>query len=294
MLMHSPYSTPDEVSLQLDLINHMWDKAPYLEFVSRQSAAARQHLRHICDIRVGARAEERVDVFPSYKEKSPIVVFIHGGWWRGGTRKDYSFCANGFVSNGYTAVISDYTLCPSATVSDITQASRAAVIWAYEHADDINGDRDRIFVVGHSAGGQQAAMISVTDWASQGVPTDIVKGVIPMSGVFDMQPFQSSWLQAWLQMDGDEVAKESAIHHITASTPPVMVMLGGEESEEFHRQSIMFVDALRQAGTTVDYHDMIDEDHSSVLFMLGNPNSTALKIMVSFFEKCSPQSSATL
>ncbi|RMP42522.1 hypothetical protein ALO95_200263 [Pseudomonas syringae pv. antirrhini] len=293
MLTHSPYSTPDEVSLQLDLINHMWDKAPYLEFVGRQSAAARQHLAHIADIRVGARTEERIDVFLSNREKSPIVVFIHGGWWRGGTRKDYSFCANGFVSSGYTVVISDYTLCPSATVSDITQASRAAVIWAYEHADEINGDKDRIFVVGHSAGGQQAAMISVTDWASHGVPADIVKAVVPMSGVFDMQPFQSSWLQAWLQLDGDQVTRESAIHHIKASTPPVMVMLGGEESEEFHRQSLMFVDALGQAGTTVEYHDMKDEDHSSLLFMLGNPDSEASKVMMSFFDRCSLNTAVT-
>ena len=286
MLNKTPYSSQDEISLQLDLINHMWDKSPYLEFGPRQSESCRQHLRCIADIRVGARDEERIDVYPSEQPNSPIVVFIHGGWWRGGTRKEYGFVANGFVRRGYTVIISDYTLCPKGSIPDITQASRAAVIWAHEHAAEINGDPERIFVTGHSAGGQQAAMMAVTPWPDYGAPMNLVKGVVPISGIFDMSVFQSSWIQGSLHLNGDSVRSESPLFLIKDQMPPLLVMLGEEESTEFHRQSLDFVAQLRHQKHPVEYYDVEDEDHSTLLYLLGDPDSKACAAISAFFENC--------
>ena len=286
MLEGTPYSTPDQISLQMDLINHNWDKTPYYEFLTYQSEACRAANRCLQDIRVGPRQQERVDVYLAAEAGAPIVVFVHGGWWRGGTRKEFGICANGLVRRGYTVVMADYLLCPAASVPDITQATRAAIVWAYENAAQIHGDAQRLFVVGHSAGGQQAGMVAVTDWTRYGLPQDAVKGVIPMSGVFDMRPFQSSWLQPWLQLTGDTARSESALFNITAHTPPVLVMLGEEESEEFHRQSLLFVQALRDRECLVEYQDMAGEDHSTVLFAMGNPASAVCDTMDDFFKRC--------
>lgn len=286
MLGAVPYSSPDEVSVQLDLINHMWDKTPYYEFLVHQSLRGREQNRCLEDIRVGPRQEERVDVYLAEKANSPIVVFVHGGWWRGGTRKEFGICANGLVRRGYTVVMADYTLCPKACVPDITQATRAAIVWAYENAGQINGDSERLFVVGHSAGGQQAGMVAVTDWSRYGVPMNVVKGVVPMSGIFDMYPFKQSWLQAWLQLTGDTVLSESAAFQIVDSTPPVLVMLGAEESEEFHRQSLLFVQALQARQRPVEYLDMQGEDHSTVLFAMAHPDSGVCEAIDSFFQRC--------
>lgn len=286
MLNGTPYSSPDQISLQFDLINHMWDKVPYYEFLVHQSQRCREANNCLLDIRVGPRMEEKVDVYLAADPMAPIVVFVHGGWWRGGTRKEFGICANGLVRLGYTVVMADYTLCPQATVPDISQATRAAIVWAYEHAEQINGDRHRLFVVGHSAGGQQAAMVAVTDWERYGVPADIVKGVVPMSGIFDMYPFKSSWLQAWLQLTGDTVRSESAVLNIPARTPPVLVVLGAEESEEFHRQALLFVDALRERERQVEYLDMQGEDHSTVVFSMGNPASPVCAALDAFFQRC--------
>ncbi|TIX30756.1 MAG: alpha/beta hydrolase, partial [Mesorhizobium sp.] len=124
------------------------------------------------------------------------------------TRKYWDYVANGFWRRGFAVIVSDYALCPKVRIPDITQATRAAVAWAFEHADEMNGDRDRIFLLGHSAGGQQAAMMAVTDWTSCGLPADALKGVAPMSGIFDMRPIKASYLQTYVQLSGETVLSE--------------------------------------------------------------------------------------
>ncbi|WP_250527354.1 alpha/beta hydrolase [Caballeronia sp. GAWG2-1] len=286
MIIGTPYASPNDISLQLDLINHMWDQAPYYEFLVSQSQMCRRANNCLEDVRVGPRHEERIDVYLAENAGAPIVVFVHGGWWRGGTRKEFGICANGLNRRGYTVVMADYPLCPVATIPDITQATRAAIVWAYENADGINGDPERIFVVGHSAGGQQAGMVAVTDWASYGVPGNIVKGVVPMSGIFDMYPFKSSWLQPWLQLTGDTVRSESAVLNIGKNVPPLLVMVGAEESVEFHRQAQQFVDALMAHGHCAKYLDVDGEDHSTMLFQMGSPESPVTNAIVAFLESC--------
>lgn len=286
MLTGTPFSRPQEVDLQFDLINHNWDKTPYYEFLIRNSALTRQHLHHIPDIRIGPREEERLDVFPAAKPGAPILIFVHGGWWRAGTRKDWSYAAAGFVKRGYTVVISDYRVCPAVTIPDITQASRAAVVWTWENADKINGNRDRLFLAGHSAGGQQAAMIAVTDWTTCGLPANAVKGVVPMSAIFDMRAFQSSWLQPFLQLTGDTVQSESALFNIPDIAPPILITLGDEESLEFHRQAEEFATAWRAKGHRAEHFAVPDEDHGTQVYMLGDPDSPLVATMAAFFESC--------
>ncbi|WP_454691315.1 alpha/beta hydrolase [Achromobacter aloeverae] len=286
MLHGTPYKTPAEVDLQFDLINHLWDGLPYYEFIVRNSELARQRFNMIADVRVGARDEERLDIFSSDKPDAPILIFVHGGWWRGGTRKGWSYLAFSFLKLGYTVVISDYTLCPKATVPDITQASRAAVAWSYENAEKINGDRNRIFLVGHSAGGQQAGMMAVTDWKQYGLPQDVLKGVVPMSGIFDMREFQSCFLQPYLQLTGDTAYTESPLFHIPETAPPILVMLGDEESVGFHRQSETFAKAWKDKGHRAEYYAVPGEDHATQVYMLGDADSLACQAIDRFLKSC--------
>ena len=286
MMPVAPYVKPEDIDLQLDLINHMWDRMPYYDYMFGKSAECRKLYRCMENIRVGPREEERIDVFPADQPNAPIFIFVHGGWWRGGTRKHYSYVANGWVKRGYTVIISDYTLCPKVGVPDITQASRAAVVWAYENADKINGNKDRIFLSGHSAGGQQAGMMAVTNWEEHGVPADVLKGVVPISGMFDMRVFETSWLQPWLQLTGNSALGESALFQIPDNGPPLLVMLGEEESQEFHRQSEIFTAAWRAKRLRAEYLAVEGEDHSTTIQQLGDPESRPCKAIAAFFESC--------
>lgn len=281
-----PYNHPDEISSQLDLARSYGDHAPYFNFIVIQSRRALDQLKGKLDIRVGARDEERIDTFPAKKAKSPIVIFVHGGWWHKMTRKYWDYAANGFCKRGFAVIVSDYALCPKVRIPDISQATRAAVAWAFEHADEINGDRDRIFLVGHSAGGQQAAMMAVTDWKSYGLPSDVLKAVAPMSGIFDMRPIKASYLQTYVQLSGETVLSESALFQIPDTAPPIQVMVAQEESREFHRQADLFVEAYRRKGHRAEHVIIPFCDHSTYAFELGDPESPTCTAVTEFFQSC--------
>ena len=281
-----PYNHPDELSTHLDLARSYDDLQPYLNFTIVQSRATLAAHRNIQDIRIGSRNEERVDVFPAKSAKAPIVIFVHGGWWHKMTRKSWNYVANGFLGHGYAVVVSDYALCPKVRIPDISNATRGAVAWAYEHAAEINGDKDHIFLVGHSAGGQQAGMMAVTDWAAYGLPADVLKGVAPMSGIFDMRPIKASYLQTYVQLNGETVLSESALFQIPDVAPPIQVMVGQEESGEFHRQARLFVEACRAKGHRAEHVTTPFEDHSTYTYALGNPESPSCTAIVEFFKSC--------
>ena len=286
MFPESPFKTQEEIDLQFDLQNHCWDGAPYIQNFLAQSAWVRENNECKEDILVGMRDEERIDIFPAREANAPIVVFVHGGWWRLGTRKWFAFCVQGFIELGYAVVASDYTLCPDVTIPDISNATRLAIRWAYQNADTLRGDANKIFVTGHSAGGQQAGMMAVTDWSSYCLPANVIKGSIPMSGLFDMRPFKSSWLQPKLQLTGETVLSESPIFNIPDSAPPILVTLGDDESVEFHRQSEVFVDAWNERGHRAEYYPAPGLDHNTSVLSLMDSNSDLCRVVHKFINSC--------
>ncbi len=286
MLYGTPYEHPDEISSHLDLVRSYSDLAPYLEFLKVQSEKTVEALKPIVNIRVGARDEERVDVFPARQPGAPIVIFIHGGWWHKNTRKLWNYAANGFWHHGYTVVVADYALCPKVRIPDQTQACRAAVAWAYEHAVEVNGDPDQIFLVGHSAGGHLAAMMALTDWREEGLPANVLKGVAPMSGIYDMHAIKACYIQTYVQLTVEAVISQSPLFQIPEKAPPMQIMVGDEESQEFHRQASLFVDACRKKGLRTEYAVFPEEDHSTYVFDLCDPQSKTVKSIVDFFRTC--------
>lgn len=287
MFEESPFTTQEEIDLQFDLQNHCWDEGPYIETFLTQSAWVRANNDCIEDILVGSRDEERIDVFPAKQAGAPIIVFVHGGWWRIGTRKWFAFCVQGFLERGYAVIASDYTLCPTVGIPDISNATRLAIRWAYENAAQLRGNPERIFVTGHSAGGQQAGMMAATDWEGQyALPKDVIKGAIPMSGLFDLRPFKKSWLQPKLQLNGDTVLSESPLFQIPDKAPPILVTLGGTESVEFHRQSTVFVEAWKSKGHRAEYYDAPGLDHNTSVISLMDPESALSRRIHGFIQSC--------
>lgn len=259
-----------------------------MDFLVRRSAQVQQRHECVQDIRVGIRDEERVDVFPARQPGAPVLLFVHGGWWRFGTRKLFAFCAQGFVERGYTVVLSDYALCPTVGIPDITQATRAAVLWTYKNVAKFNGDPSRIFMAGHSAGGHQVAMMSLTSWKSLGLPQDVLKAVAPISGLFDLSLVRLSFVQPKLQLDGDTVQRQSPLFAIPPASvrlPRMFVAVGDEESVEFLRQSRAYAERWRESGHQVEFLEVPEEDHLSVIFRLADPGSRLCTAMAEFFER---------
>ena len=212
------------------------------------------------DVPFGESAGEKLDIWPG-RGGSPILLFIHGGYWRAFDKDMFSFVAERFVEAGACVVLNNYDLCPDVTMDEITRQNRAALAWIYKNAGAFGGDPGRIHVTGHSAGGHLTGMLMATQWSEWGLPFDVVNGAVPVSGLFDLEPLRRSYLNADLRMDEEETRRNSPIHHIPKWMPPTVVAVGGGETDEFRRQSRIYTDACRAAGFEVSYLEVGNHDH---------------------------------
>ncbi|WP_127129413.1 alpha/beta hydrolase [Georgenia sp. SYP-B2076] len=246
----------------------------------KDSAQARDELDAVLDVPYGPTLAERLDVFPG-EPGGPVVVFIHGGYWRLNTRKNFSFMARGLVGRGATMVIPSYALCPTVSLDEIVRQQRAAVAWTYQHAAELGADPERLIVSGHSAGGHATAVLLDTDWAGQyGLPENTVRGGCAISGVFDIRPLRHSFLQPSLQLTEDQVMRLSPMLNLPTAAPPLLVTHGGRQTDEFDRQSKDFLEAWRGAGLDGDYYLQPDRNHFDELFAFMDPDSELINRII--------------
>lgn len=216
-----------------------------------------------------------------------ILVFIHGGYWRWGSSKEFSLVARGLVSRGITVVVTNYSLCPQVAISEITRQSRAVIAWLHREGLRSYGNPARAFVAGHSAGGQQVARLAATDWSGEyGLPADIIKGGASISGIFDLHPLRYSYLQPTLQLTHEVILRESPLLNIPPSGPPLLVSFGGSESPEFRRQSSEYPDAWKASGLRGDLLIQEGRHHFSAIDGLADPKSALCEALGDFISRC--------
>ena len=174
---------------------------PFLADYAGFSADARTNLDCREDVSCGDHADQVIDIFPATGKdgkSAPVFVFIHGGYWRMLSHKESSFMAENMVANGIAVVSVNYSLAPEASIDTIVQQCREAIAWTWQHAGDFGGDPDRIFVCGSSAGGHLTGMMVAGGWhAELGVPADVIKGAVPLSGLHDLEPLRHSCINEW-------------------------------------------------------------------------------------------------
>ena len=230
------------------------------------SGQARRHLTNKLGLRFGPTVEEYCDVFPAARRGAPVFIFIHGGYWRILSAREFSFVALGPVAAGITTVVANYALCPHVTIGEIVRQMRALVSWTYRHIAEFNGDPENIHVGGHSAGGHLAAMMALTDWrGAYGLSPNIVKTIFPVSGLYDLEPLRHSYLQPDLRLDDREIETHSPQRHVRRVHPPMLLSYGSEEPSEFSRQSDDFLSAWKRAGNRATYLPQIGRNHFTAI-----------------------------
>ena len=209
------------------------------------SARARQLPGCALDIAYGESASEKLDVFPAATSKrqgkgAPVLVFIHGGWWRSLDKSDHSFVAPAFTACGACVVVPNYDLCPAVTIPEITLQMVRALAWTFRHIAKYGGDPARITVAGHSAGGHLAAMMLACDWSSYAgdLPSGLVKNALSISGIHDLAPLpHTPSMKDSLQLTPAQVRMASPVLLPAPRTGALYAVVGGDESEEFLRQN---------------------------------------------------------
>jgi arylformamidase len=201
-------------------------------------------------------------------------VFIHGGNWRVGSARSYGFAAETFVNAGAHYIALDFT--PVQNVGGdlgvMAAQVRRAIAWVYKNAASFGGDPNRIFIGGHSSGGHLCGVALVTDWqAEHGVPADIVKGGLCMSGMYEMTPVRLSWRRTYVNFTDAMVEAMSSQRHIARLTAPIVVTYGTLETPDFQRQSRDFAAAVKAAGKPVQLIEAPNYAHLDMAESLGNP-----------------------
>ena len=267
-MLYRNFATQEELDAQYDLESIVPNVDSYAEFYARESERARAELNHRLDVPFGPTLAEHVDAYPAPggAQSTPVLVYLHGGYWRSRTSKEFGFVACGPASRGVATVVVNYALCPDVTIDEIVRQTRAAVAWTHDNAPSFNGDPERIYVAGHSAGGHLTAMLLVTDWEGvYGKPADIVKGACAISGLFDLAPFPYTFLQPKLQLGWDQVLRNSPILHVPGWAPPLLLVYGEEETAEFKRQSDDFLNAWKAKGLDARLLPLPAKNHYDIL-----------------------------
>lgn len=272
--LYRDFETRARIDAEYDVERSVPDFMHYARQYVDGSAAARRTLEARLGLRYGPTLDEYVDIFPASRRNAPILVFLHGGYWRILSARDFSFVASGPVAAGVTVAVVNYALCPAVTLDEIVRQTRAAIVWLWRHAREHNADPENIHVCGHSAGGQLTAMAALTEWERDyGLPRTVVKSGTPISGLFDLEPLRHSFLQDDLRLDDGLVARNSPQFLIRPVPVPLLVTCGGDESAEFLRQSEDFLEAWTGAGNRGSRLAQPGRNHFTAITGFADPDS---------------------
>ena len=227
--------------------------APNMQEVLRRRAAAsdavRARLGEPRSFAYGPTPIERLDVYPTARPNAPVMVFLHGGAWRGGDARSQAYAAETFVQAGAHWVVPEFAPVMDVGLDGMVAQVRRAVAWVAQNAARVGADPARIYVGGHSSGGHLAGTVLVTDWTKEfGLPPDLVRGGLCVSGMYDLKAVRLSARSAYVTFDDAIEHALSPQRHLDRLTAPVVVAYAEHDSPEFQRQSREFADALARVG----------------------------------------------
>ena len=246
--------------------------AEILAWYAGQSESARRALHWRLDEAYGSTPGERLDILPAARTGAPVQVFIHGGYWHRLDKADFSYVARGFAPSGAAVVVINYSLMPAVTMDELVQQCRASIAWVYRHAPSFGGDRHRLFISGHSAGGHLVATLMATDWSTFGAPADVVKGGCAISGLYDLEPIRLCYLNDVLKLTVEDVRRHSPVLLPAPRAGALLLAVGDREGPEYARQTDDLAEAWRKHGFAAEVMTLPD-DHFTIAAKLGDPAS---------------------
>ena len=151
---------PDEMEFQFNPRESVPEYPELAKVRAAQAKKVRESAKSWLNVAYGNSPREMLDIYAADKPGGPVLVYIHGGYWRSGSKEDNCNFVPTFTKRGATVVLIEYDLCPQVTVTEIVRQTRAAIAWVYKNITRYSGDPARIYVSGHSAGGHLTSMAS--------------------------------------------------------------------------------------------------------------------------------------
>ncbi len=239
--------------------------------------------------------KQTLDVYaPADGKQMPVVVFIHGGGWQSGDKKEVDKKPQAFTDRGFVFVSVNYRLLPNATINQMGQDVAKAIRWVHDHAKDYGGDPDTLFVTGHSAGAQLAALICTDEGylKAEKMSLAAIRGCIPNDGDTYDVPLQIKTVEQkradlYRKKFGDEESQKalSPITHATKGKhiPPFLI-LHVATHPEVKMQSEKLAKALTDAGVPARAYPAEGKTHTTINSELGAPDDKPTKEMFEFIQ----------
>lgn len=209
---------------------------------------------HHPDIAYGDGPRRRLDIYrPEAAGLRPVVVFVYGGSWSTGKRTQYRFVGQALAARGYVAVLPDYRLDPEGRFPGFVEDIAAAVAWSHRHVAAHGGDPSRLYLMGHSAGAYNVAMVAADPryLATHGLDRGTIAGVIGLAGPYDFLPFDSATTRR-IFGHAEDLAATQPIRVADAATPPMLLLHGNDDDTVYARHSLRFADRLKALGVAAE------------------------------------------
>jgi arylformamidase len=268
----------DMDQVELDAAYDQSFYAPVAAQISARRAAnselVRARLGAPTRVAYGPTENEKLDIYRARRPKAPVFVFIHGGAWLGGEARNYGDSAELFLNAGATYIALDFIAIKDAggDLRVMADQVRRGVAWAYKNAASYDGDANRFYIGGHSSGGHLCGVTLVTDWQKDfGLPPDMIKGGLCMSGMYDMKPVRLSKRSTYVKFNDEMEQSMSSQRQLDLLRAPIAVTYGTNETPEFQRQSRDFAAAVKAAGKPVALTEAAGYNHFEMAESLGHP-----------------------
>jgi arylformamidase len=200
-------------------------------------------------VKYGPAEIERLDIYKTARPNAPVLVFLHGGSWRGGRAEQFTVYAEPFVKAGANFVVVDFDSVreTDGDIVPMVDQCRRAVAWTYQNAKSFGGNADALYLISRSSGSHLASCVLITEWEKQGLPRNILKGAVLGSGMYDLAPVRLSKRSSFVKFTDAMVQDLSAMRHVEKINTPVVIGVGTQETPEFQRQAREFAAALKAA-----------------------------------------------
>jgi arylformamidase len=273
-----------QLALDYDVESTVSDLPGYMrQFVERSDQVRKDfQSRCILDVSYGALSAQKLDIYqPIDPNNAPILVFFHGGAWKGSNKECRAFPAELFCASGAIWISVEYPLAPDHSIETQAESAEMAIQWIHSNAASFNGDQRRILVMGHSAGAHLASLGLFRQLnASPHIAADF--GLLTISGVFDLEPMMFTKVNDWLLLNPQRILQNSPICSIPDKSPPLHAFVGGAEPDVFMRQSLDMTGAYAKHGFASRLTTLPSRNHFSVLEEFDIQSSPLHKAILEF------------
>ena len=254
--------------------------AAFYDRAEAMTDQTRRIVPHHLDLPYGKDPKQRLDVYESvpHRDGAPVFIFLHGGGFREGDRRQYGYIAGALAPKGVVTVVPSYRLLPEHYPAQ-AQDTEAIVAWVHANISRFGGAPGRIYIGGHSAGAIMSTFAALKrDWVGRHhLPADVIKGVVAVSGPYDLR--QAAGFVADYLPDASTRADASPLLHVAAGAPPTIVAFGTLEAP-YAKGSPEFADALVRAGVDARLIPLAGMQHDATALSLGDADGAVVRAML--------------